>query len=133
MMVILFGGDLPSWFYNLFDNKFIYIFAESRGEYIHARCPHYQTCFIEYSIRKTEQSGIIIANHALIINHFAWSLENIYPDWEKSLPSRLIFDKAHHLADAADTALFIYFSIIETSELQPWYWVMKEIVRSPKN
>lgn len=116
----LFGGDLPNWFHDLFDHKLPYILAERRGECIHAGCPHYQTCFVEHSIRKAQNAEIVIANHALIINHFSWALENASPEWEESLPTRLVFDEAHHLMDAADTAFSVTFSAVETSELRRW-------------
>lgn len=116
----LFGGDLPNWFHDLFDNRILSILAERRGECIHASCPHYQTCFVEHSIRRAQNAEIVIANHALVINHFAWSLDNASPEWESNLPSRLIFDEAHHISDAADSAFSTAFSATETSELRRW-------------
>lgn len=116
----LFGGDLPNWYHDLFNDKILYSLAERRGECIHAACPHYQTCFVEQSIHKAQYADIVIANHALLINQFTWSLENASPEWEQSLPTHLIFDEAHHLPDATDSAFTVALSALETSELRRW-------------
>ncbi|MDI2090029.1 ATP-dependent DNA helicase [Commensalibacter oyaizuii] len=116
----LFGGDLPSWFNDLFHEKLIYQLAERRGECIHGACPHYQCCFVEHSIHQAQEADIVIANHALVMNQIAWHLENDHPEQQQTFPTRFIFDEAHHILDATDSTYSSALSAIETSELRRW-------------
>lgn len=115
----LFGGDLPSWFNELFGHHLLSSLAQRRGECIHGACPHYQRCFVETSIRRAQQADIVIANHALVINQ----ISRMQPQEEATdqpLPTRYIFDEGHHLLDAADKAYSVALSGIEGYELRRW-------------
>lgn len=118
------GGDLPSWFTDIFPAASLHMLTDRRGECIHGACPHYQTCFIEHSVRKARQAQIVIANHALVMNQAAWrSIPSLYPSLENEdqlLPDHYIFDEGHHLPEAADSAFSYEFSGIETAELRRW-------------
>lgn len=115
----LFGGDLPSWFNDLFSERLLYQLAERRGECIHGACPHYQCCFVENSIHKAQNADIVIANHALVMQQISWYMNNNLND-QSNFPTRFIFDEAHHLLDATDSAYSVAFSLLETSELRRW-------------
>lgn len=115
----LFGGDLPNWFNDLFNERLLYQLAERRGECIHGACPHYQCCFVEHSIHKAQNADIVIANHALVMQHISWQANNDSAE-QSSFPTRFIFDEAHHLLDATDSAYSVAFSMLETSELRRW-------------
>ncbi|CAI3946630.1 Rad3-related DNA helicase DinG (DinG) (PDB:5H8W) [Commensalibacter communis] len=115
----LFGGDLPNWFNDLFNERLLYQLAERRGECIHGACPHYQCCFVENSIHKTQDANIVIANHALVMQHISWHDSNDSVE-QSNFPTRFIFDEAHHLLDATDSAYSVAFSLLETSELRRW-------------
>ncbi|CAI3935573.1 Rad3-related DNA helicase DinG (DinG) (PDB:5H8W) [Commensalibacter communis] len=115
----LFGGDLPNWFNDLFNERLLYQLAERRGECIHGACPHYQCCFVENSIHKAQDANIVIANHALVMQHISWHDNNDSVE-QSNFPTRFIFDEAHHLLDATDSAYSVAFSLLETSELRRW-------------
>lgn len=122
----LMGGDLPGWFGELFSHGLLSAIADRRGECIHAACPHYQTCFIEHSIRRAQHADLVIANHALVLSQAAWNA--LIPQKrapadiadENGIPTRYVFDEGHHIPDAADSAFSLTFSGLEAAELRRW-------------
>ncbi|GLQ07986.1 DNA helicase [Sneathiella chinensis] len=108
------GGDFPNWLMELIGAGRIMRFADRRGECIYSACPHYRKCFIERSTRKARKADIVIANHALVMINAATR-----PD-DPHLPKRYVFDEAHHLFDAADSAFSAHLTGQEGSELRRW-------------
>ncbi|MCH4024167.1 MAG: ATP-dependent DNA helicase [Acetobacter sp.] len=122
----LFGGDLPGWFGEIAGHNLLPAVADRRGECIHGACRHYQTCYIEHSIRRARQADLVIANHALVMAQAAWSASgkddagNTDVPEEDTMPTRYVFDEGHHIADAADGAFAAEFSGLESAELRRW-------------
>jgi ATP-dependent DNA helicase DinG len=73
------------------------------------RCPHYQECFFHKARRKAAQADILVANHALLLADLAVRAETENYSSAAVLPvySRIIFDEAHHLEDAASNSFSI--------------------------
>jgi len=117
----LMGGDLPGWFGDIFGAGTLFGMADRRGECIHGACPHYQTCFVEHSIRRARGARLVIANHALVLSQASWSSlgRDDVPD-EDQLPTRYFFDEGHHLPEAADSAFSLALSGLEAAELRRW-------------
>lgn len=117
----LMGGDLPGWFGDIFGGGVLFGMADRRGECIHGACPHYQTCFVEHSIRRARGARLVIANHALVLSQASWSslARDDVPD-EDQLPTRYFFDEGHHLPEAADSAFSLALSGLEAAELRRW-------------
>ncbi|WP_394820069.1 ATP-dependent DNA helicase [Sorlinia euscelidii] len=117
----LIGGDLPGWFFDFYDRATLLSMADRRGECIYSACPHYQSCFVEHSIRRAKSAEIVVANHALVMSQSAWALhdEETLPD-EDQPPTHYVFDEGHHLPDAADSAFSVALSGLEASELRRW-------------
>ncbi len=109
------GGDLPGWFPELFGPALIPAIADRRGECIHGACPHYRTCFVEHTIRRSRGAELVVANHALVMAQAAWGGLD-----DDAVPSRYVFDEGHHLFDAADSAFSAELSGIEGAELRRW-------------
>ncbi|MXV36217.1 MULTISPECIES: ATP-dependent DNA helicase [unclassified Saccharibacter] len=120
------GGDLPGWFGELFHHGLLSSIADRRGECIHSACPHYQSCFIEHSIRRARHADLVIANHALVLSQAAWNAllpQALAPanlSDENGIPTRYVFDEGHHIPAAADSAFSLTFSGLETAELRRW-------------
>ncbi|MDF7674490.1 ATP-dependent DNA helicase [Acetobacteraceae bacterium ESL0709] len=120
------GGDLPGWFGDLFGPGLLSAIADRRGECIHSACGHYQSCFIENSIRKARYADLVIANHALTLSQASWNAlvpQSLSPAGltdENGVPSHIIFDEGHHIFDASDNAFALTFSGLETAELRRW-------------
>lgn len=112
------GGDFPGWLTSLFGYARIQALTDTRGECIHAACPHYNKCFIEKSVRQSKRAEIVVANHALVMIQNALSGE--FLDEVTTLPTRYVFDEAHHLFHAADGAFAYHLSGQETLELRRW-------------
>lgn len=110
----LIGGDFPSWLAAQFGANRSASLTDHRGECIYSACRHYRRCFIEHSQRKTQRAQIVIANHAVVMIQAARAAD------AKSMPTRLIFDEAHHVFDAADSAFSAYVSGQEMSDLRRW-------------
>lgn len=117
----LMGGDLPGWFGDIFGSGTLFGMADRRGECIHGACPHYQTCFVEHSIRRARGARLVIANHALVLSQASWAslARDDVPD-EDQLPTRYFFDEGHHLPEAADSAFSLALSGLEAAELRRW-------------
>ncbi|MEM8798824.1 MAG: ATP-dependent DNA helicase [Pseudomonadota bacterium] len=108
------GGDFPSWLGAYFGAGRLARLTDRRGECIYSACAHYRKCFIEKSTRAAVRADIVVANHALVMVHASRGAERGTP------PTRLIFDEAHHLFDAADAAFSAHLSGREGSELKRW-------------
>ncbi|MCA1797050.1 MAG: DEAD/DEAH box helicase family protein [Geobacteraceae bacterium] len=73
------------------------------------RCSHYQECFFHKARRKAAQADILVSNHALLLADLAVRAETDNYNSAAVLPqySRIIFDEAHHLEDAATNSFSI--------------------------
>jgi len=73
------------------------------------RCPHYHGCFFHKARRKAAQADILVSNHALLLADLAVRAETDNYSSAAVLPlySRIIFDEAHHLEDAATNSFSI--------------------------
>ncbi len=116
----LLGGDFPAWMVGLFGPARTLGLADRRGECIYAACTHYRRCFVEINRRKAAHARIVIANHALVMVNAA--LGSLDGTGEKTgdLPSRYVFDEAHQLFAAADSAFSACLSGREGAELRRW-------------
>jgi ATP-dependent DNA helicase DinG len=108
------GGDLPGWLTGLFRRAGTAALTDRRGECVYAGCPHYRKCFIERSVRASQQADIVIANHALVMVNAARGRE------AQHRPMRIVFDEGHHLFDAADAMFSARLSGQEAIELRRW-------------
>ncbi len=108
------GGDFPAWLASLFPPDVTQDLTDSHGECVYAACRHYRRCFIERAIRRARRADIVVANHALVLTRAARGGDEI------GLPLRYVFDEAHHLFDAADSAFCWRLSGRETAELRRW-------------
>jgi ATP-dependent DNA helicase DinG len=108
------GGDFPAWLADLLGRPGTTALTDTRGECIYSACRHYRRCFIERSIRRARRAEIVVANHALTLVQAARAGEDAVP------PTRMIFDEAHHLFDAADAAFSLQLSGLEARELRRW-------------
>lgn len=108
------GGDFPGWLVSLLGWARTYGLSDRRGECIYGACNHYSKCFIEKSKRRAKRADIVIANHALVMISAALAAEG------EKLPSRYVFDEAHHVFEAADSAFACHLSGVETADLRRW-------------
>ncbi len=112
------GGDFPAWLIDLLGVRRTLGLTDRRGECIYAACTHYRTCFIEKTQRRARTAEIVIANHALVMVQAA---RDAYAgEGERRLPMRFVFDEAHHVFDAADSAFSAHLSGSATHELRRW-------------
>ncbi len=119
------GGDFPSWLVPSAaraGNEGGVGLTDRRGECVYSACPHYKTCFIERSVRKSRNAQIVVANHALVLTQAA---NQIIPgaDGEPTKSEgtdRIVFDEGHHVFDAADSAFSTVLSGFEAAELRRW-------------
>jgi len=118
----LVGGDFPAWL-NPGGDYSLSNFTDRRGECIFSACSHYRKCFVEKSIRKSRHADIVIANHALVMTQAALNQLTLTDPGENSIggnKSRFVFDEAHHVFDAADSAFASVLSGREATELRRW-------------
>jgi ATP-dependent DNA helicase DinG len=108
------GGDLPGWLPSLFRRAGSTALTDRRGECVYAGCPHYRKCFIERSVRASQDADIVIANHALVMVNAARGRDGGNP------PTRIVFDEGHHLFEAADSTFAAALTGQETIELRRW-------------
>jgi ATP-dependent DNA helicase DinG len=108
------GGDFPGWLSNILGFKHTIGLSDRRGECIYSACDHYHKCFVERSIRKSKRADIVVANHALVMINTALA------GADDALPQRYVFDEAHHLFDAADSAFSGHLTARETADLRRW-------------
>jgi ATP-dependent DNA helicase DinG len=108
------GGDFPSWLTHLFGREVTTDLTDTRGECIYSACPHYGKCFIEHTQRRARHADLVVANHALVLIQAAMATD------PENRPLRYVFDEAHHLFNAADSAFSAHLSGMETAELRRW-------------
>ena len=108
------GGDFPAWLIHLFGREVTTDLTDTRGECIYSACPHYGKCFIEHTVRRARHADIVVANHALVLIQAALGGD------PENRPLRYVFDEAHHLFNAADSAFSATLSGQETAELRRW-------------
>ena len=108
------GGDFPGWLVSLLGWGRTYGLSDRRGECLYGACQHYSKCFIEKSKRRAKHADIVVANHALVMSQSAMATES------DRLPSRYIFDEAHHVFESADSAFACHLSGVETADLRRW-------------
>ncbi|MSO74896.1 MAG: ATP-dependent DNA helicase, partial [Alphaproteobacteria bacterium] len=112
------GGDFPAWLVDLLGARRTLGLTDRRGECVYSACVHYRTCFVEKNQRRARTAEIVIANHALVMVQAA---RDAYAgDGDRRLPTRFVFDEAHHVFDAADSAFSAHLSGSETHELRRW-------------
>ncbi|PJB69158.1 MAG: ATP-dependent DNA helicase [Alphaproteobacteria bacterium CG_4_9_14_3_um_filter_47_13] len=108
------GGDFPGWLTGLLGWQYTLGLADKRGECIYSACDHYHRCFVERTVRKAQHAEIVVANHALVMVKAASA------SLDDPLPQRYVFDEAHHLFDAADSAFAGHLTARETHDLRRW-------------
>lgn len=108
------GGDFPSWLTHLYGREVTTDLTDTRGECIYSACPHYGKCFIEHTQRRARHADLVVANHALVLINAAMATDS------ENRPLRYVFDEAHHLFNAADSAFSAHLSGMETAELRRW-------------
>ncbi|MEM7570532.1 MAG: ATP-dependent DNA helicase, partial [Pseudomonadota bacterium] len=110
----LVGGDFPAWLAAQFGSNRTASLTDRRGECIYSACRHYRRCFIEHAQRKSARADIVIANHAVVMVQAARATD------VRTMPTRLVFDEAHHVFDAADSAFCAFLSGQEMADLRRW-------------
>jgi ATP-dependent DNA helicase DinG len=67
------------------------------------RCPHYSSCFFHKARRRASHADLLIVNHALLLSDLSLRAQTENYSSAAVLPpySRIVFDEAHHLEDAA--------------------------------
>lgn len=109
------GGSFPGWLPGLAGFHQTTGLADRRGECLYSACDHYRKCFVEHSMRKAKRARLVVANHALVMIQTALA----GPE-DATLPARYVFDEAHHLFSAADSAFAAHLTMRETAELRRW-------------
>ncbi len=109
------GGNMPSWLSEILPNKLLFQLRDKRGECLHSACRHFKKCAIERNIRQSDNADIVITNHSLML----LLAEKLNLQGEP-LPKRIIFDEAHHLFQAADSAFNCEFSLNEIGMIKLW-------------
>ena len=107
------GNSFPGWLTSLLGLTNTIGLADRRGECIYAACDHYHKCFIERMNRKAKRAEIVINNHALTMIRAATESSDAVTPY-------VIFDEAHHLFQAADSAYGANFTGLETADLRRW-------------
>jgi len=107
------GNSFPGWLSNLLGLQNTLGLADRRGECIYAACDHYHRCFIEGMNRKARRARIIINNHALTMIRAATEASDATTPF-------IIFDEAHHLFHAADSAYGANLTGLDTADLRRW-------------
>lgn len=108
------GADFPGWLSGLLGRTLTMGLADRRGECVYAACPHYHKCYIEKAARRTPHADIVVANHALLMHLLATGRADEHP------PTRIVFDEAHHLFDAADSAFAAHLTGRENYDMRRW-------------
>lgn len=107
------GNSFPGWMSGLLGVKNTLGLADRRGECVYAACDHYHKCFIERMNRKAQRAEIIINNHALTMIRAATESSN-------AITPFVVFDEAHHIFAAADSAFGANFTGLECADLRRW-------------
>lgn len=108
------GGDFPGWLTGLLGFKHTKGLSDTRGECIYSACDHYHKCFVEKAVRRSKHASVVVANHALVM------IQSALATTEEELPQRYVFDEAHHLFDAADSAFAGHLTAREAHDLRRW-------------
>ena len=108
------GGDFPAWLAGIIGRQRTASLTDRRGECVRSACPHYTRCFAERAIRRARRARIVVANHALVMAEAASGRDG------DRRPRRFVFDEAHHLFDAADSAFSWHLTGFEASLLRRW-------------
>ncbi len=109
------GGDFPGWLVDIIGKNRISSLTDHRGECIYASCPFYKKCFIEKTIRKAKKADIVIANHSLVmIQSCLGGIE------DGNVPTRYVFDEAHHIFNSADSTFSSHLTSLESAEVRRW-------------
>jgi ATP-dependent DNA helicase DinG len=107
------GNSFPGWLSGLLGTQNTLALADRRGECIFAACDHYHKCFIERMNRKAKRARIVINNHALTMIRAATESSDAVTPF-------IVFDEAHHLFHAADSAYGANFTGMDTADLRRW-------------
>ena len=107
------GNSFPGWLSNLLGLQNTLGLADRRGECIYAACDHYHKCFIEGMNRKAKRARIVINNHALTMIRAATEASDAVTPF-------IVFDEAHHLFQAADSAYGANLTGLDTADLRRW-------------
>nr|WP_320049492.1 helicase C-terminal domain-containing protein [uncultured Desulfuromonas sp.] len=81
------------------------------------RCPHYNRCFFHKARRRASHADLLVVNHALLLSDLALRAQTENYSAAAVLPpySRIVFDEAHHLEDAATRNFSIRLSQVSFS------------------
>lgn len=107
------GNSFPGWLTGILGLQNTLGLADRRGECIYAACDHYHKCFIERMNRKAQRAEIVINNHALTMIRAATEASNAVSPF-------IVFDEAHHLFHAADSAFGANLTGLESADLRRW-------------
>ena len=74
---------------------------------LHARCPHFQSCFYQRSRRVAASADVLVVNHHLLFSDLSLRMATDNFTQSAALPAyrRLILDEAHNVEDAATSHL----------------------------
>ena len=74
---------------------------------LHARCPHFQSCFYQRSRRVAASADVLVVNHHLLFSDLSLRIVTENFTQSAALPAyrRLILDEAHNVEDAATSHL----------------------------
>lgn len=74
---------------------------------LHARCPHFQSCFYQRSRRIAASADVLVVNHHLLFSDLSLRIVTDNFSQSAALPAyrRLILDEAHNAEDAATSHL----------------------------
>lgn len=74
---------------------------------LHARCPHFQSCFYQRSRRVAASADVLVVNHHLLFSDLSLRIATDNFTQSAALPAyrRLILDEAHNVEDAATSHL----------------------------
>jgi ATP-dependent DNA helicase DinG len=107
------GNSFPGWLTNLLGLQNTIGLADRRGECIYAACTHCHKCFIEGMNRKAKRAELVINNHALTMIRAATEASDAVTPF-------IVFDEAHHLFQAADSAYGANLTGMEATDLRRW-------------
>lgn len=74
---------------------------------LHARCPHFQSCFYQRSRRIAASADVLVVNHHLLFSDLSLRIVTDNFTQSAALPAyrRLVLDEAHNVEDAATSHL----------------------------
>ncbi len=119
------GKDFPSWLVSVVDidgtllNRLTLQYDV--GE-THAGCSH-DNCFVDLAAKKAKYADIVITNHAFVLHRAIRNYEN----GEQDTMPHIVFDEAHHLFEACDSAFSTAFSAWDSFMLRR-FLIKKETI-----